>query len=440
MNIYPYNYQPKIQKQAETTVQKEKESSTPRDNTEFKDNRSFAGSNPQVEYSHQKTVNISNIVEDFKKTLAAIDASEEINEEVNTYLKLVDTQAQKEKPSSKIIRANLANASGILDEYITQTLNKPSKVVTDWINALLLQKIDYKADKPVEKTEPPAVQPEENVFSAPGLPGTAENLAVKENPTGKKLEKLYKKTEILVDSGKFRQALLNYEKLLPEAQKTGHKDIETKIYLDKAYIYDSNRDYPPALENYHKAAAVACEAGNSKIQAISHYNIASIYDEFGQVSLALEHYYAALSHDGQVDNLKAQANTLNDVGNIFSSVRKYKTALDHYQTGVSLTRETNDLQGRAFLFSNIGSVFKETGKDGHALKFYRKSIECDIKTGNLEGYSINYEQAGDIMNRNNKPQKAYNLYKKSLAAAQKLDERDLSSRLIEKLGQNNLSY
>lgn len=436
MNIYPYNFQPKIHKQAEKVTREE----TPpqQDNADFKDNRSFKNSR-EFEYSPQKTVNIKNIIEDFRKTLAAIDASEDVNDEVSTYLKLVDTQARKEKPSSKLIKANLTNAAGILDEYITETLNKPSKVVTEWINALLLQKIDYKA-APVAEDKAIPDQPETPPAFSPDKQDIVNEQPVKSSPENQKLENLYKKIEKLTDRGKFEQALLNYDKILPNAQKLGNKRIETKIYLDKAYIYDINKDFPSALKNYHKAANIAFETGNNRTQAICHYNIGSIYDEFGEINLALNHYYAALSLDGQVENLQAQTRTLNDVGNIFSYQKKYKTAFEHYQVGISLTRETNDLKGRSYLFSNIGSMFKKTGKDESSLRFYKKSIECDLKTGNIEGYSINYEHAGDIMNRNNRLKKAKALYEKSLAAAQKLEDRELAARLIEKINGNNISY
>lgn len=378
-------------------------------------------------------------MEDFKKTLAAIDASKEINEEVKTYLKLVETQAHKDKPSSKLIKANLTNAAGILDEYITETLNKPSRVVTDWVKALFLQKVDYKADKNIPETAVP--EPKEiPAIPVQGQAEVAEEQPVKPDPANEKLERNYQKTEKLTDSGKFRQALVNYDKLLLRAKKVGNKDIETRIYLDKAYVYDIRKDYPAALDNYHRAAKVSAETGNQKTQAICHYNMASIYDEFGKTDLALNHYYAALSLDGQTENMKAQTHTLNDVGNVFTSMRKYRQAVDHYQVGVSLTKETNDLKGRSFLLSNIGSVFKDTGKDDRALKFYKKSIEYDIKTGNLEGYAINYEHSGDIMSRNSRIKKAQSLYKKSLSASQKLDDRELSARVLEKLNRNNLSY
>jgi len=406
---------------------------TPTDNGEFKDGKP-SSSRDKIEYYSQKTINIRNVVEDFNKTLAAIGAPQEINEEVQAYIKLVNTQSVKEKPSPKIIRSNLKNAAGILDEYITDTLNKPSKVVTDWIDALLLQKIEYKTDS----------LPELPLATPQAVPEAVSEKISEQTPViepkNPELVSKYRQAEKLTDVGKFRKAIVTYDKLLDEVKNSGDKGLETKIYLDKAFIYDINRNYPKALENYNEAAKLSADTGNHKIRALAHYNMASIYDEFGNTDLAIQHYYEALSSDGQEENLKGQTTTLNDIGNIFSAVRQYRQALEHYQTGVSLTRETRDIEGRGYLFSNIAGVFKETGKDDKALKYYKKSIQCDMKVGNLEGYSINYLNSADIMSRNNHLEKADRLYKKSLAAAQKLGDSGLSNRILAKIEDNSLAY
>ncbi len=78
--------------------------------------------------------------------MKAIGASQEVNDEVEAYLNLVELQSVKENPSQRIIKSNLANAAVILDGYISETLNKPSTVVKNWIDALLLQKVEYKSN------------------------------------------------------------------------------------------------------------------------------------------------------------------------------------------------------------------------------------------------------------------------------------------------------
>ena len=103
------------------------------------------GQQSAIDYS-KSTVNIAQIITDFKNTTEAIGAPDDIKAEVHTYLGLIEAQSQKTNPNGKIIQTNLKTASQILDNYITETLKKPSDVVEKWIDALFLQKIDFKSD------------------------------------------------------------------------------------------------------------------------------------------------------------------------------------------------------------------------------------------------------------------------------------------------------
>jgi len=454
VNFYPYNIQISKKPPVKKVDSEPEQKKTPRDNADFKDRESSSGYKQSINYSNGK-VNINQIVVDFKSTLKAIGTSKEVNEEVETYLKLVELQSVKENPSPKIIKSNLINAAGILDAYIAETLNKPSDVVKNWIDALLLQKVEYKSDKTAENNLLSEISPQHGRSEKSGqLTNTdtvqkrTDSSALQKNdfisknnrPEDVKLQELYKKAEKIADSGDFDKALSVYEKLIPFSQKIKNTGIETKLYMDKAYIHDESGDYINALDSYNKAAIVAFNAGNQGIQAQAHYNMASIYDDFGKLDAALAHYYESLSLDGQVENLKGQSITLNDVGSVFASQYDYKQALNHFKVGFSLTKETGDDKGKACILSNTAGVFRDLGHDDKAVKYYRDSIKLDTKIGNVEGYAKSFEQAADIMIRNNYFEKAENLYKKSLIAAQKIGDQSWSARILDKLQQNSLSY
>ena len=450
VNFYPYNINIKKKSPVDKVNPDAEQKQLPHDNADFKEQQSSSRYKSTIDYSKDK-VNISQIVVDFKNTLKAIGASKEVNDEVESYLKLVELQSVKENPSQKIIKSNLNNAAAILDGYIAETLNKPSGVVKNWIDALLLQKIDYKSDKPI--CHPERSEGSIQLTNKAIIPKLSDSSVVNKSyqndksdaqkiqrPEDIKLEELYKKTEKIVDSGNFDKALVVYEKLIPFSQKIKNTEVETRLYMDKAYIHDVNGDILDALQSYNKAANIAFNTGNQKIQAQAHYNMASIYDDFGKTDAALTHYYESLSLDGQVENLKGQSLTLNDVGNIFAGQYDYKQALSHFKVGFSLTKEAGDNKGKACILSNTAGVFRDLGYDNKAIKYYRESIKIDTKIGNVEGYAKSFEQAGDIMLRNNQQEKAQNLYKKSFIAAQKINDQSWSSRILDKLQQSSLSY
>ena len=68
-------------------------------------------------------------------------------EEVDGYKKKKKKQVTKESPNIKLIQANLKNAGVLLDKYISDTLNKDSKVVQNWVDAVFLQDVNYKYDE-----------------------------------------------------------------------------------------------------------------------------------------------------------------------------------------------------------------------------------------------------------------------------------------------------
>ena len=117
------------------------------------------GQRTAIDYS-RSTVNIAQIVTDFKNTTAAIGAPDNIKAEVSAYLGLIEGESLKENPNGKIIHTNLKTASQVLDNYIAATLNKPSDVVEKWIDALFLQKVDFRSD-------PTAINPEFQVQLPP---------------------------------------------------------------------------------------------------------------------------------------------------------------------------------------------------------------------------------------------------------------------------------
>ncbi|MBQ6516154.1 hypothetical protein IJI31_03135 [bacterium] len=88
-------------------------------------------------------INIAQILKDFNNTVKAIGTPPELCEKVNDFLFAVGSQVKKEHPAVNMIQSNLRSAAKVLDAYISETLEKESKVVENWLDALFLQKIDY---------------------------------------------------------------------------------------------------------------------------------------------------------------------------------------------------------------------------------------------------------------------------------------------------------
>ena len=89
-------------------------------------------------------INIAQILKDFNNTAIAIGTPADLKEEVDGYISLIEKQVRKDNPNTKLVKSNLKNAATILDKHISETLNKESKVVENWVDTLFLQKVDFK--------------------------------------------------------------------------------------------------------------------------------------------------------------------------------------------------------------------------------------------------------------------------------------------------------
>lgn len=180
-NVHPVNIsyrnfrQPKI---VEADAQREQQTRGTSDEDMFGgQNRKFPnGRDVTIDYSQNK-INIAQIVADFNSTALAINAPKEVMEEVSTYLGLVTRESEKSKPSKEIIFSNLKNAAKVSDKYIANSLNKPSRVVEGWIDALFMQNIDLKSDpahiNPDFKVDLPKNTPSQPEYAHPLTPAPA---------------------------------------------------------------------------------------------------------------------------------------------------------------------------------------------------------------------------------------------------------------------------
>ena len=99
----------------------------------------------QVEkMARNNRINIAQVIKDFRGTYNAIGTPKVLVDEVEDYLKEVIEHTKGEAPSINFVQTNLQNAAVIIDTYISKTLDKESKVVQNWLDALFLQRINYR--------------------------------------------------------------------------------------------------------------------------------------------------------------------------------------------------------------------------------------------------------------------------------------------------------
>lgn len=397
------------------------------------------GEQVSIDYS-KPTVNIAQIVTDFKNTTSAIGAPQEISDEVSSYLKLIELQAEKNEPNKKIIQSNLKNASQILDGYITKTLEKPSKVVENWIDALFLQSIDYKSDATSINPEfqvklPEKKVAEENIIeTAVEQPPEEETTLIPKSgiyiPEDKQLRKMFiqaKKYSAINDSEK---ALTAFKNTLDYAKKVDDKQAQSMVYYEAGQIYDKNDLLSQALSSYNKAIETTQDE-NIKIK--SHISMAQIYDDVVEFEPAVDHYFAAISFSGENENLNAQTKALSNLANMFCNRYDKQNTFEYIDLATSIAKETQNDKTIGAVYSKSADMSERLDENFQALQLYKESTKFYTKADSTENIVKNYQKAANIMLELGDNNKARNLLVKAYAKSQSLQNTDLLSQITTQL-------
>ena len=481
-SIYPVQIKPYVPPQTKKAVSnKEDEQESSQSSADLKkENRSLNSSNATdpngkskyarqefpngkkstIDYSKSQ-VNIAQILTDFKNTAIAIGSPPNIIQEVNQYLSLAEAQSLKNEPNKKIIQSNLKNASNILDDFISKTLNKDSKVVENWIDALFLQQVNYKSDpttinedflvklpddngemKPISKDLSPQSTEQETKTEE----NSVENTEIAKAQSSENTSKVKNKNIYIPQDDNVRKTFLQGKKFnainepekalsafmssLKYAQQTGDKKAEGMICYEIGNIYDNNDNLEEAL-NYYNQAHLASDDNNLKAKA--YYSMAQIYDDVVYFEPAMEHYFAAISFAGEAENLNAQSKALCNIGSMYAERYDVYKTHEFYDTAKNIALETNNNKTMGAVWSKSGDSMSILNENVNALKDYKASAQFYEKAESPIKMAKNYEKASSIMMRLGNKNKAHSLLQKAHILADSANDNDYAQKLAKQL-------
>ena len=390
-------------------------------------------------------INIAQILKDFRNTAAAIGTPDDLKEEVNGYLSLIEAQVQKDNPNTKLVKSNLKNASSILDTYISQTLNKDSKVVENWVDALFLQQIDFKYNENeinpqfLVKFPEGSTQQEEKADNKDAIHDTVTEPVQQEIetnakvvsliPQDKELKSLFIQSKKLAYANKPEKAIETFQKALQRADEVGDTETKSKIYYEVGRIYVDHDYYAQALTSYNQSLQ---NTTDNNVKTKAHYSMAQIYDDVNQIEPALDHYFNSISYAGEAENLAAQSTSLTKMGNIFTDMYEDE-AFDYYSIAEDLASQTDNARIKGFVSSSRGNSYEKFGEPQQALKFYSKAVKHYADARAPLKVAQNYSKAADIMVEHSNVSKAKGLLTKAQNYARQTDDVNLMNEIREKL-------
>ena len=411
-NINQYN-QANVRQQNEQTSQSQTQNAKTMTRQQFPN-----GEKTAIDYTQSK-INISQVIKDFQNTTEAIGSPDDIKDTVNTYVSLVKKEAEKEKPNKKIIQSNLKNASQVLDEYITDTLKKPSKVVEGWIDSLFLQNVDYKYDESIINPDYQVKLPEKNnkAKSVEKVENTPQetHLEQPQNP--------YIATLISAKREKNPAEALNiYESVIENAKNDNDSKALSIAYFESGKLYDGFNSLDKAVENYTKAIEATDDNG---LKAQAYMKIAQIQHDNSNLKEAGENYFSSIAYFGEVDNKKAQAVLMTQAGKLACEQFDKEKTQDYFYIANALADDLEDKTLIGKINQKAGDSFSYLNEPKDALGYYKTSAASYNEIENNVELAKDYQSAAQLMLDLGNPAKARKLLNKAYKASIKTENTDL---------------
>ncbi len=410
-----------------------------------------AVSQPNNTNNLNNKINIAQILKDFRNTAVAIGTPDDLNEVVEDYLSAVEKQVQGDNANKKLVKSTLNNAALVLDNYISETLNKDSKVVENWVDALFLQEIDLKYDEESINERFLVKFPENSTAQTKRqeeLQATAQEEIVEDNPKvipisvagqtnktsipqDKQLKSLFIQAKKYAYANDPENAIRSFEQALNRALEIDDTETSGKIYYEVGKIYDDHDYIAQALKSYNQSIKLSTD---ENVKAKAHYSMAQIYDDVNQITPAMQHYFSTVSFAGEAENIPAQSASLTKIGNIYTDMYD-REAFNYYDMASDLANETDNRNLNGFIDSNTAKAYMKFDEPEKALKSYSKAVKNYTEGESPLKAAQNYLAAADIMVEFNNLNKAYNLLTKAQKYARQTDNVNLMNEINTKLGQ-----
>ena len=390
------------------------------------------GEKTAIDYTQSK-INISQVIKDFKNTTEAIGSPDDIKDTVYTYISLVQKEAEKDNPNKKIIQSNLKNASQVLDEYITDTLKKPSKVVEGWIDSLFLQNVDYKYDASIINPDYQVKLPDKNQTeqSEPLDNNSQSQQQINETLVQKTVDNTTKNPFFasLITAKKEKnpaEALNMYSEIIQKAVEENDSKAQSIAYFESGKLYDSFNSFGRAVENYTSAIKISDDDG---LKAQAYMKIAQIHHDSADLQEAEYNYFSSIGYFGQTENLKAQAVLLSQTGKLASEGFDKQNAQDYFYVASALADELNDKNLTGKISQKAGESFAYMNEPRKALGYYKDSAASFNSTQNNLELANDYRSAAKLMLELGNPAKARTLLNKAFRAGLMADDKELVQKI-----------
>ncbi|WP_373531444.1 tetratricopeptide repeat protein [Vampirovibrio sp.] len=365
-----------------------------------------------VQYNQFQKIPLNDVIHDFRNTMTALGADENTQQEVSAYLNVVRYQAGKDQPEVGFIKHSLRTAANTLDQYIGKALGQPSKVVREWVDALLTQDIDYKADISAEETTVATQKPLHEETAGQNLTDASAEV-LEADGLGLKISA---KSELksLIEAAKAEQQQKHYDRADEKLQAAldlladkNKPEWAGKVWGLRGKIYDQAGHWEKAVHAYDQAAQQFEQAALPLKQSNALHAMASILEDHGDSQRAKGYYQQVAALDALHADPQTQLRSLNDLGSIALRTGDTTEAIKALQQAASLMPTQTIPPGvRSDLQTNLGAAYRKNREYPKAIASYQQSLGAAKQAKDKARYTSALQQLASVYVEANQPENA----------------------------------
>lgn len=394
--------------------------------------------------SENPDINISDILQDFKDTMTNLGIPKSVGKEIMAELKNAHVHGSSDNPSISEIQNSLYKSAKLVDKYVSDTIGQPSSFVKQWVDALLLQKINYTAYDPLPKEvvekEVSAIVLSENKTTntsttRSSLANTNSSLSedkislqddtpsyeiknsIEINNPKDIIDNPATNTVKTTESTKAKTATIKID-----TTQDIHKDSvigqiaseEIKKIYREARSQAAESNYGEAEKRYKQVITLAEEIQDKKLLVRSYKDLAKIYDQKHDLNTSLKYYHQAIKVASELKNPKALAKLHFDVGSIYDDMNLNTQALKHYHASLAFDGEIDNQEGQALTLNNMANIYTSDNKIDRAVECYELAYILADQTQDNEAQAHILSNIGTIYKTKNDNTNALEYYRRSL--------------------------
>lgn len=359
-----------------------------------------------VQYNQFQKIPLNDVIHDFKNTMNALGVDDSTQSEVTAYLNVVRLQAGKDQPEVGFIKQTLKTAANSLDQYIGKALNQPSKVVKEWVDALLMQDIDYKADIAPEETAQKASSAKPDDTPVAETPQEEDPNSLKTSAKSQ--------LKSLIEAAKTEQQKKNYDEADEKLQSAldlladkNKPEWEGKVWGLRGRIFDQSGQWEKAVNAFGEASDKFEQANLPQKQSNALHTMASILEDHGELQKAKGYYQQVVSLDEQQGAPEQLMRSLNDLGSV--ALRTGDTT----QAIQSLQKAANLMAGQAVspavqsdIQANLAAAYRKSQDYDKAIDIYQQSLSAARQAKDKNRYMSGLQQLASVYVESSQPEQA----------------------------------